>query len=453
MRSAILGLLWVTSGCGPVTIPDNASDALWAEITRLQEEGADLGLPEEPADGDYSGYPQDPLNPITPEKVALGRSLFFETGLSTALINPDGPQYTFSCATCHNPRASFASGSSIGHGIGEGGEGELSDRRITARYQGVPGGLDFSPWNEMRLLNAGYRDAISGWQGEFDCLQDNPGNAPDALLGLGFRGLESFVHTALTSHGLWGRGESAPSGGILRPRLGDRAYLAYLQMFRAAFPSEPEDAVISRRLAALAIAAYVRTVVPNSAPFQRFLRGDEAGMSESAIRGMTVILSQGCTDCHAGPGMTSNEFHPIDSPFDNPGDELPMSGQEYELRIGSLRSGVTVHAYLGSKLPEAVTSNLGRANVTDEPADSDKFTTPTLYGAGDPNTLRYGHGGYYTDLATIVSRMPGGSALSSSDLSDTVQALREALVDPDLQEKYGDDDGLSTAGFPTPVNP
>ena len=53
-------------------------------------------------------------NPMTPEKIALGRQLFFDTSLSA--------DRTVSCATCHDPKQGFADHQSVAHGIG-GGKG------------------------------------------------------------------------------------------------------------------------------------------------------------------------------------------------------------------------------------------------------------------------------------------------------------------------------------------
>jgi len=54
--------------------------------------------------------PVPPSNPLTREKVALGRRLFFDTRLSR-----DG---TLSCASCHDPKRSFADGRVVATGIG-----------------------------------------------------------------------------------------------------------------------------------------------------------------------------------------------------------------------------------------------------------------------------------------------------------------------------------------------
>ncbi len=63
-------------------------------------------------------------NPLTIEKIKLGRKLFFDERLSV-----DG---TVSCATCHNPLLGFADGRSVAVGI-EGLEGPRSTPAIINR--------------------------------------------------------------------------------------------------------------------------------------------------------------------------------------------------------------------------------------------------------------------------------------------------------------------------------
>jgi cytochrome c peroxidase len=77
----------------------------------------DFVLPES---SQFDLIPQDPKNPITKEKVALGGFLFHETALSIDAKEP-GNKKTFSCASCHHAAAGFQAGTF--QGIGEGGVG------------------------------------------------------------------------------------------------------------------------------------------------------------------------------------------------------------------------------------------------------------------------------------------------------------------------------------------
>src|SRR5215831_13267102 len=54
--------------------------------------------------------PAPESNPLTPDKVALGRRLFFDKRLSR-----DG---TLACASCHDPKLAFSDGRTVARGIG-----------------------------------------------------------------------------------------------------------------------------------------------------------------------------------------------------------------------------------------------------------------------------------------------------------------------------------------------
>ena len=71
--------------------------------------------------------PVPDANPLTPQKIALGRKLFFDKRLSL-----DG---TLSCGTCHDPKLAFSDGRKVARGIG-GAEGTRSAPAIVNRGYG-----------------------------------------------------------------------------------------------------------------------------------------------------------------------------------------------------------------------------------------------------------------------------------------------------------------------------
>ena len=68
-----------------------------------------------PKSDDLEAIPQDPLNPLTIEKIELGKLLFHETAFANEGEFPI-TQGTYSCATCHHSEAGFQSG--LRQGIG-----------------------------------------------------------------------------------------------------------------------------------------------------------------------------------------------------------------------------------------------------------------------------------------------------------------------------------------------
>lgn len=82
---------------------ENESDILDRQLsTALIEVSNGLGegvfiLPNE---NDLNHIPQDPLNPLSSEKVLLGKLLFHETGIALVPMK-DFSKGTYSCASCH----------------------------------------------------------------------------------------------------------------------------------------------------------------------------------------------------------------------------------------------------------------------------------------------------------------------------------------------------------------
>ncbi len=93
------------------------------ELRRLVDEASptkNLDYYILPESNDYQNLPQDPSNPLTAEKVELGKLLFYETGLAQDALKPEGIG-TYSCSTCHVPEAGFKAGNF--QGVADGGVG------------------------------------------------------------------------------------------------------------------------------------------------------------------------------------------------------------------------------------------------------------------------------------------------------------------------------------------
>lgn len=72
--------------------------------------------PQGPGRGGRGGGPDGlgdlntpPANPLTPEKIAAGRKLFFDTNLSA--------DHSTSCASCHDPARAFSDGRTVAKGV------------------------------------------------------------------------------------------------------------------------------------------------------------------------------------------------------------------------------------------------------------------------------------------------------------------------------------------------
>ena len=200
--------------------------------------------------------PED--NPMTVEKVELGRRLFYELNLS-------GPGY-MSCATCHDPAFAF------------------SDHRRTA--VGITG--QFHPRNSMALANVAYFSTLTWADPGIVRLEDQAlvplfGEHPEEMA---VAGSEERVLNVLRNDPL------------------------YPGLFAAAFPETGGmidwDAVVK------AIAAFERTLISGDSPYDRWRHGgDEGAMSASARRGADLFFGDrlGCGACHGGDHLTDMAYH------------------------------------------------------------------------------------------------------------------------------------------------
>ena len=87
------------------------------ELNKLISNKARYILPDET---DYASIPQSPVNPLTKEKIELGKLLFFEPAFANEAKRQD-LKFTFTCSSCHVPEAGFKPGRM--QGIADGGVG------------------------------------------------------------------------------------------------------------------------------------------------------------------------------------------------------------------------------------------------------------------------------------------------------------------------------------------
>ncbi len=221
-------------------------------------------------------FPAD--NPYTVEKVRLGQQLFFDPRLSG--------DNTRSCATCHNPALSWGDG--LAKGIGTGGT--LGRRSPT-------------------ILNLAWAELLM-WDGRKDSLEAQ-------ALGPIESGME--MNLALKD---------------VVPKL--EKVDGYRTAFALAFPGEG----LTLANVAKAIATYERTVVSGTAPFDRWVAGEEGAISDGAKRGFRLFNTKGnCAACHSGWNLTDHSFHDIGLPDKDIGraEHLPLPSMRHAFKTPTLR--------------------------------------------------------------------------------------------------------------------
>lgn len=392
-------------------------------LLQANPEGRDAFLL--PGDNKYDQLPQDPKNPITSEKVALGKMLFHETALGNASMRLQGAR-TYSCASCHNAKSAMQSGRR--QGIAEGGEGfgvSGEGRGMNPEYDETT--VDVQPIRAPSTLNVAYQKNVL-WNGMFGATGLNEGTESkwigDAAVNrLGFEGAESQAIKGLEVHRMSASMDMMTEFG-------------YIDMLREAFPGVEDDTLVSRTYMGLAIAAYVRTITSSDAPFQKWLRGNSAALTDQEKRGAILFFgTANCVACHTGPGLNKMDFAAVG--------------------MADLDGTDIINA-------DPVNTSLGRGGFTGRTEDNYKFKIPQLYNLKDAPFL--GHGSSIYSLEDIVKyfneAIPQNDipsefidplfrplGLDQSEVENLTAFLKQGLYDPNLT-RYIPDEVLSNSCFP-----
>ncbi|MEW6989978.1 MbnH family di-heme enzyme [Colwelliaceae bacterium 6441] len=219
-----------------------------------------------------AGFPKPQLpadNPMSNDKVILGRAIFFDKNLSN--------NQQQSCASCHQQKFGF--GENIAKAVGSTGQ---QHRR-----------------NSPVLVNIAYNKTLT-W-------------AHDGLTTLERQILLPMFGESPIELGITGHEEEV----LARFKQGE-----YIELFEKAFP----DQNISFDLIVKALSSYVRSLISLNSPFDKYAYdGDDNAISESALRGMNLFFSEKleCHHCHGGFNFTQSTSHEkqlIDRrPFHNTG--------------------------------------------------------------------------------------------------------------------------------------
>ena len=193
----------------------------------------------------YLPVPED--NPLTREKVELGRRLFNEKQLSR-----DG---TVACSTCHDPKRNFTDDKPLAEGV----FGRIGARRVPA------------------ILNRAYGTAFF-WDGRIPTLEEQV--------------LQPIINDKEMDMTL----EEA----VARLRKDEE----YAAEFDSVFGHAITEQDVSH-----ALASYVRTILAGNSRYDRYLNGEGDALTELERRGLEIFRGKGnCTDCHLGPNLTDEKF-------------------------------------------------------------------------------------------------------------------------------------------------
>ena len=297
------------------------------------------------------GLPPVPIpaaNPLTRNKVDLGRKLFFDRRLS---IND-----TFACATCHVPEQGFTN-NEMRTAIGVEGRSVLR--------------------NSPTLYNVAYLTRLFLDGREIS--------------------LENQVWQPITAHNEM----AAPSIGWIVNKI--HRMRDYKGLFEKAFDGAgPNILTIGQ-----ALASYQRTLLAADSPFDRWYFGNQTdAVDKSVKRGFGIFSGKGqCIVCHTMQGehalFTDQQFHNTGLGFSV--SFRKRSGKASKTTRVQLAPGVfvdisneTIESVSQQKLP----NDLGLYRVTENPNDRWKFRTQSLRNI--ELTAPYMHNGEFDTLREVI---------------------------------------------------
>jgi cytochrome c peroxidase len=224
---------------------------LTACSSNVKQSSGGLTPNKQPAPAQLAGYepmsiPAD--NPMSPEKIALGRQLFFDERLSV-----DGSKSCYSCHVCE-------------HGLTDG------------LPKAIGAGNKQLPRNSPTLWNIGYHKEFY-WDGRSPSL-------------------ERQALAAWTGANMGAKADETVA------KL--NALQDYRTQFQNVFQSDatPDNVV-------KAIAAFERTIIGGNTAWDRWKAGDNQAISQSAWRGWNIFQAIKCNNCHDGVLFTDQQYHNI----------------------------------------------------------------------------------------------------------------------------------------------
>ncbi|MDP2786671.1 MAG: cytochrome c peroxidase [Pseudomonadota bacterium] len=292
--------------------------------------------------------------------VELGKYLYFDVRMSG--------DAALSCASCHDPKKGW-------------GDGEALSR-------GYPASEYFR--NSPSILNSAYKNRFT-WDGRLD------GSDAGTLV----RDMMTEAHTMNMD------------GRLAQERV--KQVPEYVAMWATAV--KPGDDPNGMRIFNI-IGEFVKSVVSQNVPYDKFKKGDANAISAEAKQGYALFKGKAnCVSCHNGPIASDGKLHRLGVP-ENP-----------EITKDPLRHITMLRHFSTSGMPNYMNTHtdVGSYAITKEPKDKGKFLTQSLRDL--KYTAPYMHNGMMKTLGDVVefyNRGGGqGSELKALGLND---AEKKALV-------------------------
>ena len=368
--SAVFLQSWNTKAAVPAGIPkaEHGAAAMQYQLKQLDRLIPSVDVSKAPSGFDpviwEAFIPED--NAMTPQRVELGRKLYFDKRLSA--------DETVSCATCHDVTRGFTDQLAVSEGIKD----QLGRRNAPTTLN-------------VALLQTVFLD----------------GRSPT---------LEHQAKLPIVNPIEMGMADGQAAVDAIKD---DAEYQA---AFQEAYGRKVNYEDIGR-----AIAAFERTLVFVDSPFRRFLNGDEDAISAEAKKGWTLFNEEGrCMTCHpmnpSNPLGTDNRFHNVGVSARHQDFEALAKAAMKALEEDPSEQKLDELA-LSTDMSE-----LGRFMVTKNRSDIGAFRTPLLLNIGI--TPPYMHDGTLETLWDVMDHYnKGGEANLFLDGGMEPLALTDEEID------------------------
>ncbi|MEP0176276.1 MAG: MbnH family di-heme enzyme [Paraglaciecola sp.] len=222
--------------------------------TTVEESSEQTSLRDLLALPDHIAVPYVPdFNPVSEEKIELGRFLFYDKKLSA--------NQTQSCESCHDQSLAFSDGVSTPFGS--------TGHQLTRNSQG--------------LANVAYHSTFT-WSNN------------------GFLALEDQLNVPI-------RADNPIELGVTDPNLDEvlarfDADPAYVAMFAAAFPDSDSGTTINKII--FSLASFIRTMISANSAYDQYLLGDTSALTEQQKLGFSLFNGEKfeCFHCHTGSNFS-----------------------------------------------------------------------------------------------------------------------------------------------------
>lgn len=386
-----------------------------------------------------STVPADSTNAYAENAKAarLGQMLFFDKSYSGALVVGDdgtngglgkvGETGKISCHSCHAT-----------------GSGTLDDQRVTNH---VSLGTNFGTRNALGLVNSSLYK-WTNWGGRFDsqwslpmAVSESPAIMRSTRLQIAhmlydkYRAEYDAVFPVPLDAALDSTASDAarfPASGKPKAAVGDADGPWELM-------TQSDRDIVMRIWAnyGKALAAYTRTLISGDSPFDRYVAGDKAAISDAAKRGLHTYLAA-CASCHTGPNLASDEFLAIGVPQTGTGVPASDNGRLQDVPA-LLSSPFNSNSVLSDD------QNTGRlTGLTGDVALKGLFRNRGLRNVA--TSAPYMHAGQFATLEQVVTFYNEGGGvvpdgvtkdprvkplgLSASEQADLVELLRTFTGEP-----------------------